>query len=74
MLIDAFKEMTSHLEGHCTIEDINEIRSYFTNKITELKRKVQQLLKNTQNQDKHSMISVNLSTSKIRKIYGTKHY
>ena len=28
MLIDAFKEMTSHLEGQCTIEVTKEIR-YF---------------------------------------------
>ena len=28
MLIDVFKEMTNHLEGHCTVDDINEIRAY----------------------------------------------
>ena len=39
MLIDAFREMTSHLEGHCTIEEINKVRLYFTNKVTEYKKK-----------------------------------
>ena len=35
MLIDAFKQMTNHLEGHCTIEVIKKIRLYLTNKVTE---------------------------------------
>ena len=35
MLIDAYREMTSHLEGHCTVEEINEIRLYLTNKVIE---------------------------------------
>ena len=26
MLIDVFKEMTNHLQCHCTVDDINEIR------------------------------------------------
>ena len=26
MLIDVFKELTNHLEGHCTHDHINEIR------------------------------------------------
>ena len=34
MLIDAFKEMTSHLEGHCTIEESNVMRLCFINKVT----------------------------------------
>ena len=39
MLIDAFREMISHLEGHRTIEEINEIGLYFTNKVDKYKRK-----------------------------------
>ena len=74
MLIDAFKEMTSHLEGHCTIADINEIRSFFTNTIIESKRKAQHLLTTTSNLEKRSMISVTFPSSKIRKTHGTKHY
>ena len=38
MLIDAFRDMTNHLEGHCTIEEINEIRLYLTNKVTKCKK------------------------------------
>ena len=39
ILIDAFKEMTSHVEGHCTIKEINKIRLYFTTKVTKYKKK-----------------------------------
>ena len=39
MLIDAFKEMTIHLEGHCTTEEINEIILYLTNKVTNYEKK-----------------------------------
>ena len=28
MLIDVFKEVTNRLEGHCTVDDTNEIRAY----------------------------------------------
>ena len=38
-LIDAFNEMTSHLEGNCTNEDITKIRLYFTKIVTESKKK-----------------------------------
>ena len=41
MLIDIFKEMTNHVEGHCTVDDINEIRAYLNNKIVEEKKEVQ---------------------------------
>ena len=43
MLIDIFKEMTNQLEGHCTVDDINEIRVYLNNKIVEAKKKEQQI-------------------------------
>ena len=35
ILIDIFKDMTNHLEYHCTVDDINEIRAYMNNKIVE---------------------------------------
>ena len=38
MLINVFKEMTNHLEDHCTIDDINEIKAYLNNKIVEEKK------------------------------------
>ena len=75
MLIDAFKEMTSHLEGHYTIEEINDIRLYFTNKVTKLKKKAaQKRLKEIPNQYKHLIISVTLPSSKKRKTNGMKNY
>ena len=48
MLIDAFEEMTSHLEGHSTIEEINEIRLYFTNKVTKYKKSTRNIERNSQ--------------------------
>ena len=36
ILIDI--EMNNHLEGHCTMDDINEIRGYLNNKIVEAKK------------------------------------
>ena len=41
MLIDVLKEMTNHLEGHCTVDDINEIRAYLNNKIVKAKKEQQ---------------------------------
>ena len=38
MLIDLFKEMTNHLEDHCTMDDMNEIRTYLNNKIVKKKK------------------------------------
>ena len=38
IIIDIFKEMTHHLEGHCTVDDINEIRAYLNNNIVEAKK------------------------------------
>ena len=40
MLIDVFKEMTNHLEGHCTMDDKDEIREYLNNKIGEAKKRI----------------------------------
>ena len=67
MLIDIFKEMTSHQEGYCIAKGINEIRLYFTNKITKFKKKVQNLLKEISNQKKCSLIFVTLPSSKKKK-------
>ena len=38
MLIDAYKEMTCNLVGNYTIEKINKIRLYFTNKFTKYEK------------------------------------
>ena len=52
MLIDSFKEMTSHLKGHRTIEEINDIRLHFTNKGTDSEyKKYKKTLKEIPNQD-----------------------
>ena len=41
MLIDVFKEMT---KGHCTVDDIYEIRAYLNKKIVKAKKKEQQMI------------------------------
>ena len=74
MLIDAFKEMTSHLEGNWTNEVISEIRLFFTKIVTESKKKTKESMKGCSNMDKHSIVSVTLPSSKRRKTHGTKHY
>ena len=74
MLIDAFKEMTSHLEGNLTNEVISEIRLFFTNIVTQSKKKTKESMKGCSNMDKHSIVSVTLPSSKRRKTHGTKHY
>ena len=38
-LIDVLKEMTNHLEGHCTVNNINKIREYLNNKIVKAKKR-----------------------------------
>ena len=48
MLNDAFKEITSNLEGHCTIEEINDIRFYFTNKVIKYKKSTKYVERNSQ--------------------------
>ena len=66
--------MITHLEVHCTIEEINGIRLYLTNYVTKYKEKAQKMLKEIPNQERYSIISVTLSSSKKRKTHGTKHY
>ena len=39
MLIDVLKEMGNHLEGHCTMDDINDVRAFLNHKIVEAKKK-----------------------------------
>ena len=74
MLIDAFKEMTSHLEGNWTNELISKIRCFFTKIVTESKKKNKDSMTGCSNMDKHSIVSVTLPSSKRRKTHGTKHY
>ena len=31
LLIDTFKGMTNHMKDHCCLEDIMEVRDFFTN-------------------------------------------
>ena len=48
MLIGAFKEMTSHLGGYCIMEEINDIRLYFTNKVAKCKKSTKNVERNSQ--------------------------
>ena len=41
ILIDVSKELTNHVEGHCIMDDINEIRAYLNNKIIKAKKQQQ---------------------------------
>ena len=45
MLIDVFKDMIELLEGHCTVDDINEIRAYLNNKIIKAQKRAVDKLK-----------------------------
>ena len=74
MLIDVFKEMTNHLEGHCTVDDINEIRAYLNNKIVEAKKRAVDNLKLSNIEGTGEFISLTLPSSKKKKTHGTKHY
>ena len=44
LLVDTFKEMTNHMEDHCCLEDIMEVRKFFTKKILESKNKAASVL------------------------------
>ena len=74
MLIDVFKEMTNHLEGHCTVDDINEIREYLSNKIVEAKKRAADKMNLSNIEAPGEFISVTLPSSKKLKTHGTKHY
>ena len=71
MLIDKFKEITNHMEDHCCLEDIMEIRKFFTKKIMESKNKAASILKVSNNNDS-KYVSVTLPSSKKRKTHGIK--
>ena len=73
MLIDTFKEMTNHMEDHCCLEDIMEVREFFTKKIIESKNKAASVLTDSNNDDS-KYVSVALPSSKKRKIHGMKNY
>ena len=71
LLIDTFKEMTYHVEDHCCLEDIMEVREFFTKKIIESKNKTASVL--TDSNDNHSeYASVTSPSLKKRKTHGTK--
>ena len=58
MLIDVFKEITNHLEGHCTVDDINEIKAYLNNKIVKAKTKQQIISSYTTLKEKVNLIQL----------------
>ena len=73
MLNDSFKEMTNHMEDHYCLEDIIEVKEFFTKKIVESKNKAASVLLDSNNDDSE-YVSVTLPSSKKRKTHGTKHY
>ena len=73
LLVDAFKEMTNHMEGHCSLEDITRVRDFFTDMTIESKNKAASLLNYT-DENGSEYVSVTLPSSKKRKTHGTKHY
>ena len=52
--------MTNHLEGHCTVNDVNQIRAYLNNKIIEAKKKAADNLKLSNIEGSGEFISVTL--------------
>ena len=74
MLIDVFKEMTNRLEGHCTVNDINEIRAYLNNKIVEAKKRAADKMNLSNIEGTGEFISVTLPFSKKINTHGIKHY
>ena len=74
MLIYVLKEMTNHLEGHCTKDDINEIRVYLNNKIVEAKKRAADKMNLSNIEAPGEFISVTLPSSKKLKTHGIKYY
>ena len=75
MLIDIFifKEITSHVEGLCTIDDINEIRGCLNNKIVEaIKKAADKLIYRVLK--KRRIYSSDLTLLQKEKTRGIKHY
>ena len=60
MFIDVFKKMTNQLEGHCTVDDINEIMADLNNKLVEEKKPAADNLKLSNIEGTGKFISVNL--------------
>ena len=61
------------MEDHCCLEDIMEVRGFFTKKIIESKNEAASVLKASIN-DHSEYVSVTLPSSKKRKTHGTKIY
>ena len=72
LLINTFKEMTNHMEDHCCLEDVMELREFFTKKILESKNKAASVLTDSNNDDS-KYISVTLPSFKKRKSHDTQH-
>ena len=56
--------MTNHLEGLCTVDEINEKMAYLNNKIVEAKKRASDKLKSSNVEGTGEFISVTLPTSK----------
>ena len=67
MLIDIFKEMTSHLEDHCIMDDMSEIRVYVSYKIGEAKKRAADNLNLSNIEGTGEFVSVTLPSSKKEK-------
>ena len=65
--------MTNHMEDHCCLEDIMEVREFFNRTIIKPKTKAASVLTDLNN-NYSEYVSVTLPFSKKRKTYGTKHY
>ena len=69
MRIDIFKEKINHLEGYCTMDDINEIRVYRNYKIIEAKKRATDNLNISSIEERGEFISMTLLFSKIKKTH-----
>ena len=65
--------MTNHMENHCCLEYIMEVRELSTKKIIESKNKTASVLTDSNNDDSE-YVSVTLPSSKKRKTHGRKYY
>ena len=71
MLIEIFKEMTNHLEGHYIVDDINEVRAYLNYKNVEAKIRAEDNLNLSNIEEKGEFNSFTLPSSKKKKTYDT---
>ena len=78
-LIPYFVEMTSHMEGYCSIEDFGPIRKYFEKKTAEFKGRAKLELDKKSNKlrrstrKKRELVSSTISSNKKKKPHGTKY-